>query len=183
MPDVEFIAETESALRQYYLNNDLAPIEGIYKSYQSDQLGYYRFAIKQFGKKFKAIILESDQIYWEQGEVKAYFEQSSMNNFFSVKWHMSDKSPYETFGVLENEAILTIEFKNPANEEKSQSKFIKMFPILENSSGSDKSNISVSGSGFFISKDGHVVTNAQVISKANPVWNFHQPWKLRVLNF
>lgn len=163
LPEVEQTSETEESLKAYLSSNKLDPIEGIYKSYQSDQLSYYKFGIMKQGDKFKAIIIESDLKQWKVGEVKAVFEQSSMINFYSVKWIMGNKVPFETFGLLENEGLLSIEFKDTKTGEKNQDKFIKLFPAASSGIAFKKDNSKSSGSGFLITTNGIIATSAHVV--------------------
>lgn len=168
-PIVEKTTETEESIKSYLTSNKIDRIEGIYKSYQSDQLSYYKFGIIKQGDKFKAIIIDSDLKHWKSGEVKAIFEQSSMKDLYSVKWLMGNKEPFETFGLLENEGLLSIEFKDPETGEKRQDKFIKMFPVATGDITFKKDNSKSSGSGFFITTNGIIATNAHVIEGASNI--------------
>lgn len=168
-PTVEQTSETEATLRQYYMENKLNQIEGIYKSYQAEDLPYYKIGIKKRNDKYIAIIIESEyKNVWKSGEIKAYFEPSSMKGFYSVKWYMGNKTSYETFGLMENEAILSLEFKNPKTGEKRTDKFIKMYPVAnEGVTFNDKTKSS--GSGFFLTTDGIIATNAHVVENAESI--------------
>lgn len=168
-PIVEKTSETEESIKAYLTANKTVPIEGIYKSYQSNQLSYYKFGIIKQGDKFKAIIIESDLKHWKTGEVKAVFEQSSMKDLYSVQWNMGNKEPFETFGVFENDGLLSIEFKDPKSGEKSQDKFIKMFPASSGDVTFKKDNSKSSGSGFFITTSGIIATNAHVVEGASNI--------------
>ncbi len=168
-PTVETTVETEETIKKYLDNNKLNSIEGIYKSYQSDKMGFYKFGIIKFGEKYKAILLESTLQQWKLGDVKAYFEPSSMKGFYSVKWSMANKTSVETFASMENDAILTIEFTNANNNQKTQDKFIKMYPSSTSDFPIKSDNSKASGSGFFISANGIVATNAHVIEDANRI--------------
>jgi hypothetical protein len=44
-PDVESTSETEDNIKEYLLKNPLDPLEGIYKSYQDDNLSFYKIGI------------------------------------------------------------------------------------------------------------------------------------------
>ena len=169
LPEVEQTNETEGSIKAYLSSNKLDPIEGIYKSYQSDWLSYYKFGIIKQGDKFKAIVIESDLKHWKAGEVKAVFEQSSMKDLYSVKWLKGNKEPFETFGLLENEGLLLIERKHPETGEKIQDKFIKMFPAATGDVTFKKDNSKSSGSGFFLTTGGIVATNAHVIEGASNI--------------
>jgi S1-C subfamily serine protease len=168
-PIVENTSETEESIKAYLLANKIDPIEGIYKSYQSDQLSYYKFGIIKQGDKFKAIIIDSDLKHWNTGEVKAVFEQSSMKDLYSVKWNKGNKEPFETFGLLENDGLLSIEFKDPETGGKRQDKFIKMFPAASGDVTFKKDNSKSSGSGFFITTGGVIATNAHVVEGASNI--------------
>jgi len=169
LPEVEQTNETEESIKVYLSSNKLDPIEGIYKSYQSDQLSYYKFGIIKQGDKFKAIVIESDLKQWKVGEVKAVFEPSSIIDLYSVKWSMSNKVSFETFGLLENEGLLSIEFKDAKTGEKRQDKFIKIFPAASGDISFKKDNSKSSGSGFIITTSGVIATNAHVIDGASNI--------------
>jgi S1-C subfamily serine protease len=167
--NTEKTSETEESIQTYLANNKLDPIEGIYKAYQSDQLAYYKIGIIKHGDKFKAIVIETQVKGWLPGEVKAVFEPSSMKNFYSVTWLTGTKRTIETFGLLENESILTIEFSDLVSGDKRQDKFIKMFPITELNTNFQQNRPRSSGSGFFITTSGIIATNAHVIEKASKI--------------
>lgn len=168
-PPVETTTETEQSIKKYLDNNKLDALEGIYKSYQNETLGYYKFAIIKTGDSYKAIIIESGLAQWKQGEVKAYFETSSMRGIFSVKWFLGNKTSTETFATLDNDAILSLEGKNLASGEKIVSKFVKVYPSISGNTSIKSDQPKASGSGFFISTNGIIATNAHVIEDASKI--------------
>lgn len=168
-PEVEQTSETEQSLKTYLNSNKLSKIEGIYKSYQSDHLGYYKIGIRKFKEKYKAVIVESDFKHWQTGEVKAIFEQSSMNGLYSTKWYLGNKTPYETFAFMETPSVLAIEFDDPSTREKRLSKFIKMYPTSDSNVPSINDGNKISGSGFVVSSDGVIATNAHVIENSDRI--------------
>lgn len=168
-PNVEKTDENYETIKSYLSSNKIEPIEGIYKSYQTDQLSHYKIGIIKVGVIYKAIILESDLKHWKIGEVKAIFEPSSMRNLYSTKWYMGDKKPIETFSMLENDGLLSIEFKDAETGEKRQDKFVKMFPSNNEDITLKKDNSKASGSGFFITTSGIIATNAHVVKDASNI--------------
>ena len=169
LPEVENTYETDSTLKSYFDLKSNDGIEGIYKSYQSDNIGYYKVGIKKFGKKYKAIILESEHKHWKVGEVKAEFEISSIKDFYSTIWYMGNKTPFETFSVLENNGFLSVEFTDTETGEKRTYKFIKIYPYSDVNTAEIIDGIKATGSGFFVSTDGVVATNAHVINGAKRI--------------
>jgi S1-C subfamily serine protease len=183
LPEVEKTDETEQSMVQYFDKNSIDEIEGIYKSYQSEQLGYYKIGIKKYGNKYKAIIIESDLKHWKEGEVKAIFEPSSMQGFYSTKWNMGNKTPFETFALLENPALLSVEFKDASTGVKRTDQFIKMYPSTDKKSPTNVEGLKASGSGFVISTEGIIATNAHVIENAKKIEiTFHNELGIHTYN-
>lgn len=165
MPKLEILNENEETLKLYYQTSSIDAIEGIYKSHQSQNLGYYKIGIKRVDNIYKAIVIETDQKHWKVGEVKAEFQKTSAPGLFSVKWFMANKETVETFAKIDQNIILKIEFYDRSRQLNVQSAFIKLYPEL-NSNGSDNSSGRpiATGSGVLISKNGYIATNAHVVA-------------------
>lgn len=144
LPIVEQTNETEFTLVNYFDNNQIDELEGIYKSYQTGITStYYKFGIKRYGNIYKAIIVEAEYKHWKTGEVKAIFEPTSMNNFYSTTWYLGDKTPFETFTKMDNEAILSIEITDPSTKEQRQDRYIKVYPLSTANYNSNINKLSV----------------------------------------
>lgn len=127
-PPVEMTSETEESLKTYYRNSqDLNAIEGIFNTYNTVELSFYRIGIRKRDDAFIAVILESDNPLWKKGEVKAYIEATGIENTYSIKWYLEDKKEVRSLCTLENGSILKFELKK--NGKSKFLSFIKTFPL------------------------------------------------------
>ena len=168
--NVEKIVSTEKDFKEYFDNNKISLLEGIYKTFQGDPTTNYKFAIKKFDDSYKAVILESNNFNWKIGDVKAILEPTSINSVFSTSWFMANKSKIETFSELEKGSILTVDLPNQDGT-KRKNTFIKTYPIvgsINSSNGKGIESIST-GSGFLLSSNGLIATNAHVVEGAKSI--------------
>lgn len=166
-PKVEIVVENQKTISKYLDTSLIEPIEGIFKSYQDNSKYFYRLGIKKQDDNYIVIVLETNNAIWKQGEIKAYIDQSALNGIYSIKWFDDNKVSFEPFCRLENNAVLNIEFRD-SEDKINKLTFIKIYPRTISSS-STSSSIQRSGSGFFISNDGLIGTNAHVVKNANKI--------------
>jgi hypothetical protein len=121
---VEKVNKSEAELKIYLDSNKIEPIEGIYKSYKSEE--FYKIGIIKVDDIYKAILLESNKSNWVNGEIKAEFESTAVEGVFSIKFYNENKILIETFANLEG-GLLTVELKNPEGEDINM-KFLKLYP-------------------------------------------------------
>lgn len=102
------------SLMVYLKNGDLEPLEGLFEF--NSGMYEYQIGIKKQNDEYIGYIINSDMSTWKAGEVKGRFNKSNRPDLFSVKWYLDDKSEYDTFGYINDDKSLTIEFKKPGNE-------------------------------------------------------------------
>ncbi|MEQ9299305.1 MAG: hypothetical protein RIF33_12110, partial [Cyclobacteriaceae bacterium] len=98
----------------YLKGGELEPLEGLY-GFNSGMYNY-EMGIKKQDKEYIGYVITSDMSTWKGGEVKGRFNKSNRPGLFSVKWFLDDKVEYDTFGYINEDESLTIEFKRPGDE-------------------------------------------------------------------
>jgi hypothetical protein len=116
--------KSEAEIKKYLDNNKIDQIEGIYKSYKSDD--YFKIGIVKENDNYKAIVLESNKSNWINGEIKAEFESTAVEGVFSIKYYNTTKKPIETFANIEG-GLLNVELKEQNGDDNSM-KFLKLYP-------------------------------------------------------
>jgi S1-C subfamily serine protease len=157
LPEVELTKWNENSIREYMHSKEYVQrnnIEGIYKSFEVENTLELRVGI----------VRDDDNWYWKTGEVLAELEATTLLNVFTAKWRGVYKKREDCMVKFENSAILSVELK------ESNLKFIKVFPSAEDIQSPKKTEgISATGSGFALSKDGLLATNAHVVQNSKKI--------------
>ena len=146
----------ESILREYLSNNTSNPLEGIYQGNQ------YTIGVKNGNDgNYYLLYLAGAENHgdWKEGDVKATLISTATPTLFKADWLGKWKQNMDMTISFVNGALITID------KDKDQETYIKMFPdnqtIVQNSASS--------GTGFFLSKDGYIITNYHVVENARTI--------------
>lgn len=157
---------TEDSVKNYISTQRTLPIEGIYKNYSNDGQSY-KLAVLKHNDAYYGVILESDNVLWEKGEVKIIFRHID-SGLYDVEYYGYDKRKLNAIAGLENRKL---EITASCNGEDLIFRFLKVYP-----SGSEDSSTGtvlpnqnkVSGSGVLIA-DNIIITNYHVVESAERI--------------
>ncbi len=179
---------TEQQARQYFDNAvQLDLIEGIwigedgYKySIEKDYNGYTRDL-----NKYRAILIHvPSQTVAEIGDIRFFLKHGSSQGIYEstyflyrASWHGHDRDyNIEEFPCISVQQGASLISKIPTLDadygnitgQKNES-YIKVYPQILPVTTEETQSMTWSGSGFFLSKDGHIITNYHVIEKAQTI--------------
>ena len=159
-------------MKQYLSNNECDDLEGIYEKYGVSDIEKeikYKIAVKKEGDLYKIIYLSGAEKTnnWKEGELKGTFSKTSIKDFYKVNWKMIDKSlNYNVYLNTSTYNFLELSFLDVENGYKI--KYLKMYPQYSEKIVSSQ-NYSSSGTGFFVTKNGELITNHHVIKDAKKI--------------
>lgn len=147
---------SEGVLKEYLTKNSSNPFEGIYKGDQ------YTIGVKRDddGVYYVLYLDGADNLEdWKEGDIKATLTATATPALFKADW----------LGKWKQNVDMTISFLNGVmvviDKDKNQDTYIKMFPDIQTLTHNSAS----SGSGFFLSTDGYIITNYHVIDNARSI--------------
>lgn len=163
----------EASFKNYLNNKDnTGSLEGIYTVKSTKDERNYKILVHENyeGKYIGAQITSWQYNYneWEQGETRAIFEETAVQDFYSLTWY-DDYKKQEISDIVEAKAGGALMSFGDYN-------MIRLYPKVGSNSNSQPSNINIqpnqenwqgNGSGIIFTKNGHIATNHHVIDGAN----------------
>ncbi|MDY6292517.1 MAG: trypsin-like peptidase domain-containing protein [Bacteroidales bacterium] len=175
---------TESDAKSYLNNNsNLNQIEGVWQSTDG-----FKYAIEKDvengyrqSDKYRVIVLESGYNVWKQGEIKGFITPGTNDDIYSYKYYL--KSTYDgshtgtknLFLILESPTLAKYSFvDNDYYGTTTNVTMYKLYPkpisnSSNNGSATHTSGSKWSGTGFFLTKSGYIITNQHVIDGAKTI--------------
>ncbi len=154
---------TSDKLISHWELNGISDIEGIYERV-SAQIEY-KLAVLKEKNNYKIIYLAGAQgTGWKEGDIKAELQKTAQFGIFKSGWYMLNK-------VYNKDVIITFEnatMKTISETGSGQDIYLKMYPAYDENTSTNQSLTSSwksSGTGFFIDKNGYIVTNYHVIKE------------------
>lgn len=150
---------TKKSLKQHWGRNGYEEIEGIYENFGGEI--HYELGVIKDRNEFKIVNLSSASNHmWEIGDLKANLSKTATYGVFKTKWYMLDKSINDFLTVFDKSSMKL--FSETNNNEEI---YLKVFPTYEEGNNSSNSEWKGTGTGFFIDKNGYLVTNYHVIGE------------------
>lgn len=165
---------SEEKLKGNFKGNGANSIEGIYESaFDIPSMPKYKLGLIKSDEGYNLIYLGGGKNYldWLVGEIKAKLIPTATATLFKADWKMGNKQINENTYISFETGLM-----NLFTENKEKSVYIKLFPTVnDNINANINDNINAnstehsSGTGFGITSDGLIVTNAHVISGSTKI--------------
>lgn len=158
-PEMKYSNWNTNILKAYLSDNYESPLEGIYKGDD------YTIGVKKDNEKYFLIYLNGadNKEEWHEGDIKAELTNTASPSIFKVDWYGKWKQKMNGTLIFSNSGF-TLKTKGNTIEN-----YIKIFPNTETVTKINKNNTVSSGTGFFIAKDGYIITNYHCIEKAKSI--------------
>jgi S1-C subfamily serine protease len=138
-------------------------VEGIW----SDPQNEYRLGIVAApgnGSDYVAVVLQSNSLLWQPGEIKAEIRTTASPTIFTCTYFMRDKKPAGITLTLDHSSVLRGSIDTPKGP--SDLLLIRVWPNVAEESSSTPSARGASGTAFLLSRSGLVATNWHVVAGA-----------------
>ena len=185
----ETVQMSELDFRNYYDNNILDPIEGIWTVSENtnwmnvtsgirgnnNAASIYRIAVIKDEialDGYKGFILESRRTGWSPGRLKVKYRKTGYEMAYEEYWYMANYTQDIRNILIEDEGLIR-STKTTANypfNYEIETIRLKVYPAISGASKSKlSSNVTSTGSGFLVSENGLVITNYHVIENAENI--------------
>lgn len=149
---------TKENLIEHWKKNGTDEIEGIYEKVGNNL--EYNLAVVKAENEYQIIYLSgANGTSWNEGDLKATLQKTAQFGLFKSNWFMLNK-------YLNKDVIVTYEkatMKTISETGNGQDLYIKIYPTYDEVENSFTTEWKSSGTGFFIDKNGYLVTNYHVI--------------------
>lgn len=167
------------AISYFNSRNDLNPIEGVWQTTDG-----YKYAIEKDVEngyrqtdKYRVIVLESGDRVWKSTEIKGFITTGTNETVYSYRYYLKNLATGQQDGTktlflfLESPSVAKYSFTtNDYTGEVRNVTMYKLYPKNSSSSGNtNHGNSKWSGTGFFLSKNGYIITNQHVIDGAKSI--------------
>ena len=173
---------SEATAKSYFDSNssNLDAMEGIWQTTEGAKYAIEKDVengIRQ-KEKYRMIVLDHSSRWWQTGEIQAFISPGSSESLYSMKYYTKYDSNGAAAGTrnyfLYQESYNIASFTRIINDygDKEKVTWYKLYPKQNNNSnnGGNHSTGSVwSGTGFFLSKNGYIITNQHVIDGAKTI--------------
>lgn len=173
---------SEATAKSYFDSNssNLDAMEGIWQTTEGAKYAIEKDVengIRQ-KEKYRMIVLDHFMRWWQTGEIQAFISPGSSESLYSMKYYTKYESNGAAAGTrnyfLYLESYNIASFTRIINDygDKEKVTWYKLYPKQNNNSnnGGNHSTGSIwSGTGFFLSQNGYIITNQHVIDGAKTI--------------
>ena len=157
---------TDAAIEKYLSGRDLDPIEGAWvhdKNAYEFVITKNNFDIER-DYQYVAIITRAERGSWKPGEIKLLLRETASDSLFTGVWFMEGKSRRNLSFTVKDPNLIKANFKSTDGD----TYLIRTSP--KDGGSSVTSDPSSSGTGFFVSKDGLILTSNHIVKDATDIF-------------
>jgi len=159
---------TDAAIEKYLSGRELDPIEGAWvhdKNVYEIVIAKNTFGIEP-SYQYVGIITRAERGSWKPGQVKLLMRETASESLFTGVWFMGNKSRQNISFMVENQNLVKVNIYSA----DGNTFLIRIYPKNDVQGGPQE--VASSGTGFFVSSDGLVLTNNHVVEDAKDVFIF-----------